>query len=200
MREFILRARKGPTTPHFSLDDLSRAGRLEIICHCIANALFYAKQIRSHTHIHVVLDGPSDPPKTVRLESDTLGYLGGFDEQTLARTLQNALTVGKNLALGEEKQSEAGIFVAKKGFEPLVKEKAATSNLYYLQRKGTDIRTLTLPETATFVFTDHLGMPKKTDKYLNRLGANPISVGPKILFASQCIVLVHNELDRQGRP
>ncbi|MYK52327.1 MAG: tRNA (pseudouridine(54)-N(1))-methyltransferase TrmY, partial [Gemmatimonadetes bacterium] len=40
MRNFILRARKGPTTPDFSLDDLSRVGRLEIVAHCLANALF----------------------------------------------------------------------------------------------------------------------------------------------------------------
>ena len=41
---------------------------------------------------------------------------------------------------------------------------------------------------------------KKTDKFLLRLGAEPISVGPKMLFASQCITLVHNELDRLDLP
>jgi len=35
-------------------------------------------------------------------------------------------------------------------------------------------------------------------KYLDRLGATPISLGPRTLFASHCIVLVHNELDRRG--
>ena len=54
--------------------------------------------------------------------------------------------------------------------------------------------------TLQVVFTDHLTMPKKTDRFLSRLGAKPISVGPKMLLATQCIVLVHNELDRQGIP
>ena len=200
MREFIFRARKGPSTPDFSLDDLSRAGRLEVVAHCIANALFYAKHIRPHTVIHIVLDGPSDPPKTVRIESEALGLLGGFDERTLGRALQAALQAGKGLSLGQETEADSGIFVAKKGFETLVRQKLEESTLFYLERRGTDIRTVSFPHHTTFVFTDHLSMPKKSGKYLHRLGARPISVGPKTLFASQCIVLAHNELDRQGIP
>ncbi len=160
------------------------------------NALFYAGQIRPHTAIHIVLDGPSDPPKTVRFESDTLAFLGGFDERTLCRAIQAALSA--DLSPGKEVQVDSGIFVAKKGVEPLLREKSEASTLYYLKRRGNDIRSTSFPSHATFVFTDHLTMPKKTDRFLDRLGAVPISVGPKTLFASQCIVLVHNELDRQG--
>ena len=200
MREFILRARKGPTGPNFSLDKLSDAGRLEVVTHCIANALFYSKHIRPQTIIHIVLDGPGDPPKTIRLESDHLPYLGGFDERTLAQVIQRALEAGRGLPLNEERQVDSGIFVAKKAFETLIKEKAISGNLYYLQKKGDDVRTLTFPPNPTFVFTDHLAMPKKTDNYLQRLGAHPISVGPQMLFASHCIILAHNELDRQNLP
>ena len=39
-------------------------------------------------------------------------------------------------------------------------------------------------------------MPKKTEKLLERIGAKKIKLGPKMLFASHCIVIVHNELDR----
>ncbi len=173
---------------------------MEVVSHCIANALFYAKQIRPHTIIHIVLDGPADPPKTIRLESETLGSLGGFDERTLCRMVQTALRAGRGLSPNREVQVDGGIFVAKRGFEPLIREKSAESTLYYLKRRGTDIRSTSFPSRATFVFTDHLTMPKKTDKFLDRLGAFPMSVGPKTLFASQCIVLAHNELDRQGIP
>jgi tRNA (pseudouridine54-N1)-methyltransferase len=200
MREFILRARKGPTAPNFSLDHLSDAGRLEVVTHCIANALFYSKHIRPQTIIHIVLDGPGDPPKTIRFESDHLPYLGGFDERSLAQVIQRALLTGRGLTLNEERQVDSGLFVAKKAFETLIKEKVTAGNLYYLQKKGDDIRTLTFSSNATFVFTDHLAMPKKTDKYLQRLGATPISVGPQMLFASHCIILAHNELDRQNIP
>ena len=198
MREFILRARKGPSTPDFSLDDLSRAGHLEIVAHCVVNALFYAGQIRPGTAVHVVLDGPAAPPKTIRFESDTLGSVGGFDERTWCGLVQRALKAGRRLALNQEVQVDGGVFVAKKSFEQLVREKGAAAPLYYLQRRGADIRSVSFALPSTFVFTDHLSMPKKTDRYLDRLGARPISVGPRMLFASQCIVLVHNELDRRG--
>ncbi|MDA0712268.1 MAG: tRNA (pseudouridine(54)-N(1))-methyltransferase TrmY [bacterium] len=200
MREFILRARKGPSGPNFSLEHLSDAGRLEVVTHCIANALFYSKHIRPQTVMHIVLDGPGDPPKTLRLESDQLPYLGGFDERTLAMLIQRALTAGRGLPLNEERQVDSGIYIAKKAFETLIKEKAAAGDLFYLQKKGQDIRTVAFPNSPTFVFADHLAMPKNTDKYLQRLGAQAISVGPQMLFASHCIVLAHNELDRQKVP
>lgn len=196
MREFILRARKGPTTPDFSLDDLSRFGRMEIVAHCVANALFFSQQIRPDVLIHVVLDGPGDPPKTVRFDSRTLGSLDGFDERSICTAVRDALGAGRKLSLGDEIEAADGIFVSKKGLERLVQEKATSSNLFSMDRKGEDIRDIDFPSATTFVFTDHLSMPKKTGKYLLRLGARPISVGPKTLFASQCIVLAHNELDR----
>jgi tRNA (pseudouridine54-N1)-methyltransferase len=39
-------------------------------------------------------------------------------------------------------------------------------------------------------------MPTKTLGSLERLGARKFTLGSKMLFASQCVVLVHHELDR----
>lgn len=196
MREFILRARKGPSSPIFELDRLSEHGHLEIVSHCVVNTLFHAQRIRPHATLHIVLDGPADPPKTVRFTSDGLGSLGGFDERSICTALRQALAAGQGLPMEKEIEALPGVFVAKRSFEGLVRQKCAAGPVYYLQPKGEDIRTLPLNLPATFVFTDHLHMPKKTDRFLARLGALPLSVGPKALFASQCIVLVHNELDR----
>jgi tRNA (pseudouridine54-N1)-methyltransferase len=38
-------------------------------------------------------------------------------------------------------------------------------------------------------------MPKKSLNTLDRLGAEDISLGSTMLFASQCVVLIHHELD-----
>ena len=198
MREFILRARKGPSTADFSLDDIGRFGFMEIVAHCICNALFYAKQIRPQTAVHVVLEGPAAPPKIVRLESDELCSLGGFDERSIWSTLQRALRQGRHLELDQEVQVDDGLYVAKRSFERLVRERTERETLYYLQPRGADIRQVELGTSATFVFTDHLSMPKKSDRFMERLGAQPVGVGPKMLFASQCVVLVHNEMDRRG--
>jgi tRNA (pseudouridine54-N1)-methyltransferase len=198
MREFILRARKGPSTPDFSLDDLPAAGHLEIVAHCITNALFYSLNIRDGVCLHLVFDGPAAPPKTVRIESDGIESLSGFDERSLCLMLQEALRAGRHLRLEEEIEALPGIFVAKRSFEALVRQKSEAGELYHLQRRAQDIRDTEFAAEPTFVFSDHLSMPKKTDKFLSRLGAQALSVGPKMLFASQCIALVHNELDRQG--
>ena len=171
---------------------------MEIVAHCVANALFHSKRIRPRTVIHIVLDGPGDPPKTLRFESETLGTLEGSDERSICSTIQTLLDEGQGLSLGQEREVDRGLFISKKGFEPLVKDKCALSVPYFLKPNGTDIRTISFGSHPIFVFSDHLAMPKKSDKFLQRLGLQPMSVGPKTLFASQCIVLVHNELDRQG--
>ena len=200
MRDFILRARKGPSTPDFSPDDLPGAGHLEIVCHCIANALFYSLQLRDDVRIHIALHGPAAPPKIVRIESDGLGSLDGFDERALASVLSRALADGRGLDLDEEVQSKSGVFVAKRTFESLVRQQSESGDVYLLQKRGTDVREVAFSERSTFVFSDHLSMPKKADRFLLRLGARALSVGPKMFFASQCITLVHNELDRQHCP
>jgi tRNA (pseudouridine54-N1)-methyltransferase len=48
-----------------------------------------------------------------------------------------------------------------------------------------------------FLLTDPIPMPKKIIPSLERLGAKKITPGSTKLFASQCVVLIHHELDRR---
>ena len=196
MREFILRARKAPTAPNFSIDNLPDAGHMEVVAACISNAVFYSNHLREDTSISVVLEGGPEPPKTLIVDSRTLGTLEGFDERSIALMIQQALGVGKGLGLRQERPVIGGVTIAKTAFEHLVQDRSP-DQLFYLSKKGADIREAEFPESPTFVFSDYLSMPKKSGRYLARLGATPISLGPRMLFASQCIVLVHNELDRR---
>lgn len=200
MREFVLRARKGPTTPDFCLEAEPPRRHLEIIAHCVVNTLFYADHVRQATRLHLAMDGPAAPPKTVRLEGDHLGSLDGLDERSVWTVLQRALEAGRRLALGQEVEPEPGVFVAKRSFEQLVRERSEQGALYYLRPQGNDIRRVPFGVSPCFVFTDHLDMPRKADRFLERLGAIPVSVGPRMLYASQCVAVVQNELDRQGLP
>ncbi len=169
---------------------------MEVVASCISNALFYSNHLRESTAISVVMEGGPEPPKTLCIDSRDLGSLDGFDERSIAGMIQHALGVGKGLDLREKREVDSGITVAKTAFEHLLQERP-TDSLFYLSRKGRDIREIDLPGDISFVFSDYLSMPKKSGKYLDRLGATPISLGPRMLFASQCIVLVHNELDRR---
>ena len=112
--------------------------------------------------------------------------------------LQRALGAGRHLSLGQEAEAQPGVVVAKYSFEQLVKDRCEDGQLFYLRPGGDDIRDVAFGAAPCFVFTDHLAMPRKTDRFMERLGARPISVGPRMLYASQCIAVVQNELDRQG--
>lgn len=195
MRTFILRAQKA-RTDRVDPDHLPEAGRMDIVCHCIANALWVSNNVRTDTVIHVVLEGGPTPPRCVTFDGATIQGLQ-FDERGISLMINEALKKGKNLSLNEMLAVSPGLYVSKKSFEQLVKE--AKGEVIYLHKKGEDIREHTFKGDVTFVFGDYIGIPSKTEKYLDRLGAHQVSVGPTMLFANHCIVLVHNALDRNER-
>ena len=69
---------------------------------------------------------------------------------------------------------------------------------YVMDRKGTPIRDEAFGDNPCFLLTDHIPMPKKSFNSLERLGAKKITLGPRMLFASQCVVLIQHELDQRG--
>ena len=115
----------------------------------------------------------------------------------MAKYILSALKMGKDLVLDQEVDVSAGIRIAKKSFEKFIKEKSKEKRLFYLSKKGIDIRDLDSFQDSLFILGDNIGLPKKTEKLLKNLKAQTISLGPVVLFASHCIVLVHNEIDRK---
>jgi len=82
-------------------------------------------------------------------------------------------------------------------FERLVQSLAEDHQLFVMGRKGPPIREQVFAGNPCFLLTDHIPMPKKTFHTLERLGAKKITLGSKMLFASQCVVLIHCELDQR---
>lgn len=198
-RNFVVRARRGPTGANFSVDALAQANHLEAAVQAVLAALFYANTHRNDTTIHVVLEGAPDPPRTLRFGGDDLGSLVGLDERSIAEAIREALRVGVNIGSEEERTTTQGVAVMRRSFDAVIKEACALGGFYYLDRRGRDIREVIPQAPAVFVLSDHLAMPRKSEQYMKRLGATALSVGPKLLFAAQCIVLIHNELDRAVR-
>jgi len=196
MREFVVRLLKGRTSGDFSADDLPAAGRMDIACACISNAFHISNKLRRDTVVHLVLDGPPDPPKTITIDGREVKCLN-YDERSIGFIIKDALKKSKNLKLNEARDIGNGITVAKRSFERLIREKAETKPLFYLHNKGEDIREAELCDDCVFVFGDYLGVPRNTEKLLKRIGAKRIRLGPLMLFASHCVILVHNELDRR---
>jgi tRNA (pseudouridine54-N1)-methyltransferase len=196
MRVFVLKARKAPTDGVSFLAAVGQAAHVEILAHSLMNALFVAKSHRSDVIVHLVLESSRDFSRTLTFNASEIGDLGGFGEQALLDSIAGALDAARGLNKGAIVEVEAGVRIRALSFEHLIKELADSYPLYLLDRKGSDIRTLDFASDACFLLTDHIPMPRKTLNSLKRLGATKISLGPRMLFASQCIVLIHNELDR----
>lgn len=88
-----------------------------------------------------------------------------------------------------------GASIEKMSFEHLVKELDQDGkDVLLLDGKGKDIRDTDLNKQPVFIIGDHEGFPSNKKKFLKKI--DKVSIGPKILFASQVITILHNELDR----
>jgi len=192
MRTFVIRARKA----HFKAT-VGKKEHVEIIAHTLANAFYISNQLRNDVEVYVVLDSAADFPKTIKFSSNDGLSFPGFHEEAILGVVANALERGQHVALGDVKWVAPGIEVHGYGFDTLLKALQESRAVYLLDNKGDDIRTQQFESQGIFVLSDHIALPKKSVKGLERRGLKKISLGKKVLFASQCVVLVHNELDRQ---
>jgi tRNA (pseudouridine54-N1)-methyltransferase len=195
MRTFVLRARAASTDSQRFLAGVGGEAHSEILAHTLMNAIFVAQSHRADVVVHLVLESTQDFSRTISVYSNDLQNIGGFHEQALLNKLAKALDISQGMSKEQHKHVEPGITVRTVSFEKLVQELAESHQLYMMDKKGDPIREQSFAENPCFLLTDHIPMPKKSFNSLKRLGTEKISLGPKMLFASQCIVLINNELD-----
>ena len=197
-KAFVIRARAASTDPKTFLDGVGDDAHSEILAHVLMNAIFTAQSHRDDVAVYLVLESTNDFSRTIRFESSLLTNIGGFHEAALIRLIADALKYSVGMKKEEHRQVAAGLCVETTSFEKIVQRLAEEYTLYLLDKKGGDIRDEPLTGNVCFILTDHIPMPKKSWNSLKRLGTNKISLGPKMLFASQCVVLIQNELDRRN--
>lgn len=195
MREFAILALKAYTTSDFDLNKLKSAGRLDLVCRTISNTLWISNDLRRDTIIHVCMTGPKYPPKTISFYGEKLKNVEP-DERTIAMVIKNALKDGKKLELGAEIETHPGVIISKKAFETILKEKKDTHQIIYLNQNGQDIREFKFKKDILVILGDYIGLPRKTERWLKNFNAEKIKLGPIMLFASHCPIIVHNEIDR----
>ena len=197
MRTFVLRARAAPTDSRTLLASIGGDAHVEILAHTLMNAIFVAQSHRADVVVYLVLESTRDYSRTIRFAANDMHDIGGFDERALLGKVARALEVSVGMAKDESRPVESGVVVRTTSFEHLVKELAADHQLFVMDPKGTTIREQAFADNPCFLLTDHIPMPAKTFHTLERLGAQEISLGRKMLFASQCVVLIHHELDQR---
>jgi len=198
MRTFVLRARAAPTDSHKLLASVGGPAHAEILAHTLMNAIFTAQAHREDVVVYLVLESTQDFSRTIRFEAGAMHDIGGFHEQALLGKVASALDASVGMAKEESRTVEPGVTVRTLSFERLVQELATSSHqLLVMDRKGTPIGEQAFDANPCFLLTDHIPMPKKTLHGLERQGVRKISLGSKMLFASQCVVLIHHELDQR---
>ena len=191
-----MRARRAKTNATLDLNNLPREGKMDAVCAAIASAIWISEDVRRDTAIHVVMEGPNNPPKTVSFYGNGIKGLNS-DERSIASYIQFAFSKSPFLELNEEMHVRPGITVAKKSFERLVYEKSQQyKQIILLDKSGKDVRGFHFDKNFVVVFGSPEGLPPKTEKFMNSLKADRISLGPKMLFAAHCPVIIHNEIDR----
>jgi tRNA (pseudouridine54-N1)-methyltransferase len=182
IREFILYSRKGRTDASFL--NLRDAGRLDVVQECIVASLFLSHGIRRNTVFHAFLGGPPSPPLHLRID-------GAF----LRDVRTDQLTWGKILRKVLSGKPHPGITVEKRSFESLLKAFSGNVNVFVLEEDGKNVFEIDFGEHPVFVLGDHIGLPKKVEKFALRYGEK-ISLGKQPYLAATCITILNYLLDR----
>ena len=196
MRTFVLRARAAPTDSARLLASVGQEAHTEILAHTLMNAIFVAQSHRPDVVVYLVLESTQDFSRTIRFDANAMHDIGGFNEQALLSKVAKALDASRGMGKEESRPVESGVEVRTVSFERLVQQLAADHQLFVMDRKGTPIGEQVFDGNPCFLLTDHIPMPKKTFHSLERLGARRITLGRTMLFASQCVVLIHHALDQ----
>jgi tRNA (pseudouridine54-N1)-methyltransferase len=193
MRAFLIVGNKAVTKP-FSLKDLAgSAGRMDIICRCIAQALFISHGIRRDVEVYVLLLGKPDPPKALKILGEEVRYMAP-DERNIGGLIRKALSLEVSK---DWKQSTPGIYIARKSLKELLDDLSKRFEVVYLREDGVDIREIACEfKNPLFVLGDHIGLKPEDEELVLNYAKQIVSVSKLSLQADQCIVIVHYELDR----
>jgi len=186
MREFVYFSNKAVTTGNFT--DLMKAGRMDIVSHIVIHSFFVSNNMRDNVKLHLFFYGRPDPPKHLEINSGA-----SISKKDVIGLIKRMLYKYK-----KDKKFEAldNCFIEKKSLLKFVDE-LGNGDIFILDSKGEDIRTIEIGKDPVFIIGDQEGFPQKEKKRLKKL-AKPVSLGKTTYFASQTMSILQNELDRRG--
>lgn len=191
MREFVYYSKSAPTTGRFG-DDLKKAGRLDVALNSFLQVFYVSNDIRKDTTLHLVFDGPPDAPKHLIIDPTKTDKVT-LSKKDLLWAIRKLLNKYKE---GQKVEYKPGYEVEKKDLLTVLDElKASGKVVYILDEEGDDIREIEMHGDEVFVLGDHEGFDRQQKKLLKRKFFS-LSVGETQYLASQAIMLVHNEIDR----
>ena len=193
MRQFIVSGHRAPTTAEFSLENLSGAGRLDVLCRCVGAAVFLSHGIRERVRVHLVLADEY----TLRFDSDTLRRLYP-DERTIAARIRDALEQRADAIGHMPAEVSPGMELYRLGFAATLEDVASEGTVVQLHAEGTPLSAASPPSDPIFVLSDHNDFTDREAELLSEQADQRLRVGPETLHADQTITVAHNWLDTAG--
>jgi tRNA (pseudouridine54-N1)-methyltransferase len=186
---------RAASAPGFSLKDLAgTGGRIDVLARCLPAACLVSHGLRRDVELLTLHLGPPAAPKAVRFQASRLQHANP-DERSSALLFEKALAAPTTGPVWQP--STPGVWVAVLGLAELLD--AFPGPLFLLDEAGEDVAGVEVPAGATFVLGDDRGLEPSEVSELDRRGARRLSLGPVSLQADQCIVVLHNHLDRRSR-
>lgn len=182
MFEFVLHSRKGRTDGQFN--NLYTAGRLDTVYQCILTSVFKSHAHRHDVLFHAFLNGPPKPPLHLQVDGDTL-FDARLDELSWEGILRKVLS-------GEP---HPGISISKESLQGFIRTRAVSGvPIFVLEERGKNVNDIDFTDSAVFVLGDHIGLPKKDEKFILRFGEK-VSLGKQRYLAASSIDIINYVLD-----
>jgi tRNA (pseudouridine54-N1)-methyltransferase len=192
MREFVYFSQSARTSGNFDVNDLMKAGRMDIAIHSFIQGVFLSHGFRKDMKFHFIFYGMPDPPKHIEIQVKDDLEISKKDVGNLIKKILYKYKPGKKTEVFP------GCKIEKKNFFSLIEEmEKEGKEIFLLDKKGEDIRKAKISDNCVFILGDHEGLPKKEIKRLKDM-VRLVSVGDKMYFASQTVAVVNNELDYRG--
>ncbi|WP_159904693.1 tRNA (pseudouridine(54)-N(1))-methyltransferase TrmY [Salinirussus salinus] len=193
MRQFVYVGHEAPATVDFSLDDLTGAGRMDLLARSITAALLLSHDIRADTRVHLVLGETF----TVTFDGATLQGLNPDERSTAARV--RAALAEREEAIGQiPVEVSPGVSLVRRGFEGTVEAASANGTVVHLQTDGEPAPAVAPPADPVFVLSDHREFTEEERELLEAVADHRISLGPHPLHADHATVLAHSWVDTEG--
>ena len=157
MREFIYYSKNAVTSGNLIKDNLMQAGRMDIVCNVIISVFFISNETREDVKLHLIFDGPPNPPVHLIIKYDKDLPISKKDVSGLIKRMLYKCPREQ----GKINKIFPGCYAEKKSLETLIKElDSQGKNIFLLDKNGKDIRDLKLKGNEVFIIGDHDGFPK----------------------------------------
>jgi tRNA (pseudouridine54-N1)-methyltransferase len=202
MRQFVVIGHEVPTDPdEISLSDLPGAGRLDLLCRCVATGVFLSHGIRESVRVHLVVADEL----AVTFDADALRHLHP-DERNVAARVRDALDAKPDAIGHMPADVSPGVELRRMGLDATLDRvldgggtsATADPTLVQLHEDGDPLVDAAPPDDPVFVLSDHRDFTAAEESLLAERAERRVRVGPELLHADHAVSVVHNWLDTDG--